>query len=487
MIKADKTHDNISADENQSYQGCSRQSSLGTSWRDVLRPFRCLNMHYKIQQHMMSRFSDRNDGGICGFRKYFLFFVFMLYLPAITIGQHIVGEDAASGATNSSQYVYVDSDGRLVYKSNGRGDVIPDFSHAGYRGGGVALPDVPIKIRLNPQQGDNTLYIHQALDRVGKIKLSESGYRGAVYLNPGRYEIAGTLHIRNSGLALLGAGDHEGGTLLIATAADKGTLIQIGGEGEFEEVPGTQRDITDSYVPVGARSFSVADAGGFRVGDQVIIYRPSTSEWISAIGMDKIPLDTVGSPTIQWTEGRRDLKFDRIITAINGNKITIDAPLTHSLDQDYGGGYIFAYSFPGRLNEVGIGFIRAVTEWRGVLGLGRDEELVGHQTTYVRDFTRWQGGDRDNPPAGDVRASHFVSFNAVQNAWMTNVTVCHFSAGASSVGASANGLPFRTAGALSRFPALPVVVGTPFLSAGIWCWYNACMQPMAAMTLLQAV
>ena len=34
-------------------------------------------------------------------------------------------------------------DGRLAYEALAPGDRVPDYSHAGYRGGGVALPVVP--------------------------------------------------------------------------------------------------------------------------------------------------------------------------------------------------------------------------------------------------------------------------------------------------------------------------------------------------------
>src|SRR5687767_13201695 len=43
-----------------------------------------------------------------------------------------------------SSWVYPGPDGRLVYKKDERGNQVPDFSYAGYLGGGVALPSVPV-------------------------------------------------------------------------------------------------------------------------------------------------------------------------------------------------------------------------------------------------------------------------------------------------------------------------------------------------------
>jgi hypothetical protein len=40
-----------------------------------------------------------------------------------------------------SEWVYYDAKGKLAYKPlNAQGDRIMDFSHAGYKGGGVAIP-----------------------------------------------------------------------------------------------------------------------------------------------------------------------------------------------------------------------------------------------------------------------------------------------------------------------------------------------------------
>ncbi|HMB98292.1 MAG TPA: hypothetical protein VKM36_07405, partial [Balneolaceae bacterium] len=39
---------------------------------------------------------------------------------------------------------------RLVYFSDAENNRIPDYSHAGYRGGGVNLPNVPVKIEIGP-------------------------------------------------------------------------------------------------------------------------------------------------------------------------------------------------------------------------------------------------------------------------------------------------------------------------------------------------
>src|SRR5437667_3167181 len=54
--------------------------------------------------------------------------------PAVDLGRPDVGPGPYS------VWVYPGSDGRLVYKKDDHGNQIPDFSNAGYGGGGVALP-----------------------------------------------------------------------------------------------------------------------------------------------------------------------------------------------------------------------------------------------------------------------------------------------------------------------------------------------------------
>src|SRR5258708_5876313 len=42
------------------------------------------------------------------------------------------------------------ADGKLVYEADQRGNRIPDFGHCGYRGGGVEIPQVPVRVVVAP-------------------------------------------------------------------------------------------------------------------------------------------------------------------------------------------------------------------------------------------------------------------------------------------------------------------------------------------------
>src|SRR5688572_9960793 len=92
-------------------------------------------------------------------------------------------------------------DGKLVYKTTAAGDRIMDFSHAGYMGGGVALPDVPVKQTVKPSGGgDDSKIIQAAIDEVAKLPADEKGFRGAVLLAGGTFPCAETINIAASGV-----------------------------------------------------------------------------------------------------------------------------------------------------------------------------------------------------------------------------------------------------------------------------------------------
>src|SRR3954466_14219665 len=78
--------------------------------------------------------------------------------------------------------VYPGPDGKLVYVPDEQGNVILDSSHAGYGGGGVPIPTVPVKEIIWPVAGDNTEHVQAAIDRVSALPLDKFGFRGALVL-----------------------------------------------------------------------------------------------------------------------------------------------------------------------------------------------------------------------------------------------------------------------------------------------------------------
>lgn len=155
-----------------------------------------------------------------------------------------------------AQWVHFGPNGLLQYYADTLGNRLPDFSYAGYEGGGVPLPVVPVKETISPVSGDNTANIQNAINAVSALTPDANGFRGAVLLNPGTYTIAGTLSISTSGVVLRGSGDNTNtGTVLLVTGLSR-NVINVGGSGSWSQTGGSYA-ISDNYVPLGATQFHV--------------------------------------------------------------------------------------------------------------------------------------------------------------------------------------------------------------------------------------
>lgn len=228
-----------------------------------------------------------------------------------------------------------------------------DFSTAGYMGGGVALPDVPVKRIVKPSGGqDDTDAIQAAIDAVSAMK-PDGRFRGAVLLAPGDFTCSRNLSITATGVVLRGSGSGPGGTT-IKMAGSRHSAITIGGgrrawvgdgmavedvedanaarEQSAQKPVVVQTTIVGAYVPSGATSFTVADAKGFSVGNTINVQRPTTAEWVKYMGMDTLRRNGRAQT---WIGSSRSENTEREITAISGNTLTIDIPLSDSFDAKY--------------------------------------------------------------------------------------------------------------------------------------------------------
>ncbi len=158
--------------------------------------------------------------------------------------------------------VYPGEDGKLAYVPDEQGNVIPDFSHAGYRGGGQPIPTVPVRATVWPVADDNAANLQAAIDKVSALPLDQNGFRGAVLIKMGYYKLATPLKIQVSGVVLRGEGMGDTGTILMGTgnprssAGGRGmpTLVQIAGKSGSAVLEETKQAVADDYVPVGTRT-----------------------------------------------------------------------------------------------------------------------------------------------------------------------------------------------------------------------------------------
>ncbi|WP_294071601.1 DUF6298 domain-containing protein [Proteiniphilum sp. UBA1028] len=295
--------------------------------------------------------------------------------------------------TTPNSPVQVHEDGTLTYRKAANGDRVPDYSYCGYHASEAAIPDVKVKVLVPLIKGDATTQIQQAIDYVSSLAPDKDGFRGTILLQKGNYRISGSLVIRTSGVVLRGSGSDEAGTVLYAVGNDRETLIRITGAGN--RVTGPPVEVDEKYFPVNTTQLTFAKGHPFRVGDKVLVNRPSTGEWIRIIGADRIGA-YVDYPLTVWKEGDFDQNWYREIVAVTPRSVTLDVPLTNALDPDYGGGYLARYEWPGLISRVGVENLRCISE---------------HDTSNPKDENhRWMA----------------ITLEHVRDAWVRRVVTQHF-------------------------------------------------------------
>jgi hypothetical protein len=321
-------------------------------------------------------------------------------MRAVILG--LLWASAVAAADPSQRYVYPGRDGKLVYDADERGNRIPDFSHCGYAGGEVPILDVPVRVVVAPGKGDGTARIQAAIDYVSGLKPDEKGCRGTVLILAGRHEVATSLRVAASGVVLRGAGPGNKGTVLVATGTDRRTLIEVRGKNDRRFPSDRIHRVTDKYTPAGAIQLKLDTTKGLTVGDTIVVEHPSTKEWIAALGMDRFATADGGS-WLDWRPGTLDLRWDRSITRIDGDTITLDAPLSTALDAAHGGGRVRIYSWPGRICQVGV-------------------ENLQCESAY----------DRKNPH-DEQHSWTAISLESARDVWVRQVKAVHFAGSAVSV------------------------------------------------------
>lgn len=312
----------------------------------------------------------------------------------------MAGALAAAEAPESA-WMKRDAQGGLVYRADAEGNSLPDFSRAGYGGGGVRLPEAQVRVALDPQEaGDDGARIQAALDEVGKMPADARGLRGAVLLRAGTYRVAESVALKVGGVVLRGEG--EGRTTIIATGKKKRTLIAIGDPRARRAPVGTPAKLIGATrVPAHADHVTLESVAGLKAGDRVLVRRPSTAEWIRELGMDRIknrPGAKEGE-TRQWKAGDFDLEMERTIVAIEGLRLRLDAPLMTTIEERFGGATVSRFTLP-RIAECGVEGLRLVSEY----AKGKENEDEEHA---------WIA----------------IEIHAVENAWVRDVTMLHFSFG----------------------------------------------------------
>jgi hypothetical protein len=131
----------------------------------------------------------------------------------------------------------------------------------------------------------------------------------------------------------------------------------------------------------------------------ILVDRPVTAGWIAFMGMN----DMVRDGALEtWIAAGSVIHADRTIVAVQGNTVTIDMPLSDTMDvSKWGAGAplpsVHAYTYAGRIEQVGVESMHLVAP---------------EQTVPI------------NEPTFAV-----LSMNAVQNAWISDVAGNEFTSG----------------------------------------------------------
>ena len=183
--------------------------------------------------------------------------------------------------------------------------------------------------------------------------------------------------------------------------------MRIAGASGVTAKDDTRQAVTDEYVP-GRRAQLQGGVGraAFRPGDTVIVRRIGNQEWIDAVGMNG------ETPQSRWHPFNID--WDRVVMDVQGNTITIDAPITCAIEKRWGGGEVLKYDDPGRIENVGVENLRGMSEF----------------DPTVRT-TEYGNMDRPNYVAEEYYADedhyrNFIVFDNVKNGWVRNATALHF-------------------------------------------------------------
>lgn len=293
-----------------------------------------------------------------------------------------------------------------------------DYSTCGYHASETAIPDVANAVYVECSGGDMHDILQKAIDYVSSLKPDKNGRRGAVLLGAGTFNIDKPLRICASGVVLRGSGQDK--TTIVKRGIDRGALLYI--EGDMSISGGDTIAIDGTKTPAGATTLTIASAKGLKTGDRIRIVRPSTREWIESLGCYDFggDLDYTG-----WKPGDIDITWDRTIVSATGNSITIDAPITTTLDQKYGGGYLITGYNQGEITECGIENMTLVSE---------------HNTWNPKDEDHcWDAIWMDNTRDCWVRRVNFRSFagsavNIQKNTSRITVEDCIASEPVSEVG-----------------------------------------------------
>lgn len=305
-----------------------------------------------------------------------------------------------------SQIIYFDEENKLVYERDSLGNAIADFSYAGYKNRNDTIPFIPVIKTIQPIDGDNTNHINNAIFEIAlNYSVQEDGFRGALLLEKGLYEVNGTIKLNASGIVLRGEGEGENpdsNTVIYGkgNSPNQRTILVAGGGTSTkwdDEISGTKTNILTDTILVGKKRFEVEDASAYSIGDNIIIYHPCTEAWLEAVDYGGTRSDDPAAEPedIPWEIDSQPIVYNRYITNIEGNIITVDVPVFNHLIRSLSQSYIYKYGRGALRTNIGIENLRVDIE--------------------TNNFTN-----------DENHAKNAIDLLLIEDAWVRDVTTLHF-------------------------------------------------------------
>lgn len=319
--------------------------------------------------------------------------------------------------SQTSTLISVGADGKLIYKADSKGTVLPDFSGVGYQNSEKPIPIVPIVKTVTAVAGDNVANVQGAINEVGTMPLV-NGFRGTILFKAGTYEMSATIKVAASGIVLRGEGQT---TIFKATGTVQYDLLTIDGAFGKTDLASTQKQITDAFVPVGTKNITVQSGHTFAVGNWVHLRREPNDAWIKMLGMDT--LSKIDPLATNWTASSYKISYERKITNIQGNVLTLDAPVMDIIDPIYANGFVVKFT-SARISNCGVENLRMTSTY----------------TSSTDEFHGWNA----------IRIDH------VENCWVKKVTANWFGYSCVNV---ADGAAFVTVDSCSMLDPISKIEG----------------------------
>ena len=273
-----------------------------------------------------------------------------------------------------------------------------DFSRVGYMWGERPIPVYENKIVLTPpaEGADATAMIQEALDNVETP--------GAVLLKEGLYNVSGKLVIKRDGVVLRGEGNN---TVVKAVGTGKRALITIGTDSERKAKRAAM--IVDKKTPAGQLWIKVDNPSAFKVGDRISVCMRPNEKWISDLKMDVIARRRPGLVLRQWTPEEYIINWERIVVAVEKNKIYLDNPIVMELNQKYMKAPVYHVT-RDRVTQSGVENMLLESEYNP-------------EVTAKVPYGKYQGAEHMSDEAHSWDA---VDVRAAEHCWLQGITSRYF-------------------------------------------------------------